>query len=753
MCSGCSARPAAATDSTTTIAPTFVSAVNDVRIVSHADFVLKGSGVQAGGSIFVEAQNVQILAMQNLSFHQDITEKWGFFSDSAANNGTASVTFAWQDSKTVNNEWQSISQASSLQAGGNVSINAGSKVSVTGSTVTAAGDVSINAAQVELAAAQDTVTRQKTTTVDSFGILPAMNNGFGFSIGSKKVSDETGQTQISNIGALIGSTGGAVTINAGEALTAQGSIIEALAGNVTLTAGAITLAAGVDSFTTYAIHKERFVGLNVSAEAGGNNPLSGLQKGATYLNAADKTKDPQAKLLYEAAAGVQAAQGLLNAYNATQSHPGAHLLRYQDRHRRLGEHLGIGLDGPAGERRLHPGGGQSGPLCDGWRSDPQGRQRQRLQCDDVRPARRGHAEPRANQYCLCPQFECFGLRWPRRKRQLRCIGLQRELWHKRQRLEFGLGKPDNLGQSRADHGERLELGDAHLRARHEPLRRGGFGRRHRRAGGAQPYHRQRPGYGAANRVAHLMGLQRHGWLRLGVVVSASYAKGDAYGNYASVTTTSGLFAGSSGYAVTVGGTTTLTAAALASSADASKNSLTTGALVTNNLANSMNWKASYWGFSFSASTAGMGGVQPGLSQKTGGNSTGQAQATIAPGTVNILNAGLQKSLTGKTPDQIVAALNRAAAAQNKAADKLPGGLQQTLQNQADRSNALIAASNSTAKLVGDVSDQNSASRPQGCGGSQRPADRRRTSRHSPSSGAKAKTAWRARSCMARRKAC
>ena len=67
-----------------------------------------------------------------------------------------------------------------------------------------------------------------------------------------------------------------------------------------------------------------------------------------------------------------------------------------------------------------------------------------------------------------------------------------------------------------------------------------------------------------------------------------------------------------------------------------------------------------------------------------------------------MNAALQKSLTGKTPDQVVAALNRATAAQNKAADKLPGGLAQTLQNQADRSNALAAASSSTAKLAGDV---------------------------------------------------
>ena len=58
---------------------------------------------------------------------------------------------------------------------------------------------------------------------------------------------------------------------------------------------------------------------------------------------------------------------------------------------------------------------------------------------------------------------------------------------------------------------------------------------------------------------------------------------------------------------------------------------------------------------------------------------------------------------------MIAALNRAAAAQNKAADTLPGGLAQTLQNQADRSNAMMAASSSTAKLVGDVASMLKAS--------------------------------------------
>jgi hypothetical protein len=47
----------------------------------------------------------------------------------------------------------------------------------------------------------------------------------------------------------------------------------------------------------------------VSIEGAGLNPLGQVQKDTAYLSAADKTKDPQAMRLYEAAAGVQAAQG------------------------------------------------------------------------------------------------------------------------------------------------------------------------------------------------------------------------------------------------------------------------------------------------------------------------------------------------------------------------------------------------------------------------------------------------------------
>ena len=88
------------TDSSTTIAPTFVSAVNDVRIVSHADLVLKGSGVQAGGSIFVDAQNVQITGDAELSPTTRTSPRSGGSSRTRRRTtARPAVTFAWQDTQ------------------------------------------------------------------------------------------------------------------------------------------------------------------------------------------------------------------------------------------------------------------------------------------------------------------------------------------------------------------------------------------------------------------------------------------------------------------------------------------------------------------------------------------------------------------------------------------------------------------------------------------------------------------------------
>ncbi len=177
--------------------------------------------------------------------------------------------------------------------------------------------LSLTAARVNVTAAQETITTQSNTTTGTIGLMPAMNNGLGFAIGAREVSDTGVETTVASVGGLIGSTGGAVLIDASESITVRGGVIGSLQADSTiLNAPSVSVSANADSFTAYALHTDKFVGLNVSVEAGAANPLSGVQKGAGYLSAADKTQDPQAKLLYEAAAGAQGAQGLLNLYKA-----------------------------------------------------------------------------------------------------------------------------------------------------------------------------------------------------------------------------------------------------------------------------------------------------------------------------------------------------------------------------------------------------------------------------------------------------
>ncbi|KQX97963.1 hypothetical protein ASD22_12270 [Rhodanobacter sp. Root480] len=84
---------------------------------------------------------------------------------------------------------------------------------------------------------------------------------------------------------------------------------------------------------------------------------------------------------------------------------------------------------------------------------------------------------------------------------------------------------------------------------------------------------------------------------------ASYSQSNISNNYQSVTDQTGLAAGDGGFDIHVGDTTTLTGAALASTADASKNLLDTGSLVVNDLHNSAHSSASQVRFSYSSSSS------------------------------------------------------------------------------------------------------------------------------------------------------
>ncbi|MGF6999617.1 hemagglutinin repeat-containing protein [Paraburkholderia sp. GAS32] len=174
--------------------------------------------------------------------------------------------------------------------------------------------------------------------------------------------------------------------------------------------------------------------------------------------------------------------------------------------------------------------------------------------------------------------------------------------------------------------------------------------------------------------------------------SASFSSqhGSANGNYAAVTEQAGIQAGSGGFDVNVKGNTDLKGAYIASDADPSKNTLTTGTLTYSDIQNHSDYSSSTSGFS-----AGTSGVMPMLGQSASGSSSATTKSGVSTGTIAVTDSASQK--------QDVASLNRDTSNLNGTVSKLPD-VNTVLGNQTDVMNAATAAAEAVAKDVGTYAD-------------------------------------------------
>lgn len=189
--------------------------------------------------------------------------------------------------------------------------------------------------------------------------------------------------------------------------------------------------------------------------------------------------------------------------------------------------------------------------------------------------------------------------------------------------------------------------------------------------------------------------------------SFSAQNGHADGNYAGVKEQAGIQAGSGGFDVTVKGNTDLKGAYIGSTADASKNSLTTGTLTTSDIENHSHYSANSAGFSAGASVgvstkavgpssvSGSGGVTPMVFQNDSGDQSATTKSAVSAGTINITKPGEQT--------QDVANLNRDATDLNGTVSKTPD-VQKMLSQQADTMNAAQAAGQTVSQAIGLYAD-------------------------------------------------
>ncbi|ACR30312.1 filamentous hemagglutinin family outer membrane protein [Burkholderia glumae BGR1] len=191
---------------------------------------------------------------------------------------------------------------------------------------------------------------------------------------------------------------------------------------------------------------------------------------------------------------------------------------------------------------------------------------------------------------------------------------------------------------------------------------------------------------------------------IGVSGSFSAQHGNASGNYAAVGEQAGIQAGSGGFDVTVKGNTDLKGAVIASTADASKNNLTTGTLSFSDIQDHSHYSASSGGIgagvsvgtsekiSGKDSVSGKGGVSPMVGQSAGGDASATTRSAVGAGTITVTNAAGQA--------QDVAGLSRDTSNTNGAVSKTPD-VQQLLSQQADTMNAAQAAGQTVATAIGD----------------------------------------------------
>ncbi|ELY3761924.1 hemagglutinin repeat-containing protein, partial [Cronobacter universalis] len=199
-------------------------------------------------------------------------------------------------------------EAGTLLSGDNVTLKAGEDLLVKGSAVAGDGNVALSAGKnVEIAAATNTDSNWQLKEKKKSGLMGS--GGIGFTIGSSKTRHELkekGTTQSQSV-STVGSTGGNVSITAGEQARVSGA--DLVAGkNLTLTGDSVIIEPGHDKRTSDQKFEQKSSGLTVALTGAVVDAVNNAVTAAK-----DATKQSDSRL-----AALQATKSVLSGYQAVQ---------------------------------------------------------------------------------------------------------------------------------------------------------------------------------------------------------------------------------------------------------------------------------------------------------------------------------------------------------------------------------------------------------------------------------------------------
>ncbi|WP_390623182.1 hemagglutinin repeat-containing protein [Ralstonia syzygii] len=568
----------------------------------------------------------------------------------------------------------------SMLSADSVSVSAGRDLNVKGSSVAATNDATLNAQRdinIESATASSSEMHFREETRS--GLMGS--GGVGFTVGSRKQSEDDRSTQTTAVASTVGSTNGNVSLTAGNHYQQTGSNVIAVQGDIDIQAKKVDITEARETSHSRQETKFEQSGLTVAATA---PVIAALQTASQMGSAASQTSDARLKLL---AGGATALAGK-NAADAIAADPksggGASISitvggskseskQTQDADSAVGSTVRAG-----GDVRIHAtGDGQNSTLTIQG-SNIQAGKDARLKADgdiNLQAAKSSSDMERSSSsmsggvgvaVSVSSNGASFGV--TANASASRGTGNGHDVtWtnthvNAGNQLTLESGGDTNIKGAVAS-GKQVVAnvgGDLNVASQQD----------------TSTFHSKDQSIGGSITVGY------------GFSGSASASQQKIDSDYASVTEQSGIKAGDGGFQVNVKGNTDLKGAVIASTSKAVQdgaNSLTTATLTTSEIHNHADYSASSIGLGggYSSGGSGVGTNQKGEAT-TGGDkvpgttlpsaggfsaappivmgASGSGSSTtvsgISGGAIHITDGAKQQALTGKDADQAVASVNR-----------------------------------------------------------------------------------------------
>jgi filamentous hemagglutinin len=642
---------------------------DNINIVAGHDLTTEGATVKATGDIALAAgHDINLLATTDTydQTHDETVKKSGF----VMNRGGGLVQ---QGKKTVTDDDTAQHVANgTLLSGDSISIAAGHDVLGEGAKIAGTHDVVVAAGNdLHLTTAVDTYDDSHDKSVTTTGYS---RSGLNELYGQAKDSRGESSQQVTHTGSVVGSTDGSVTLTAGGNLHLTGTDVISKT-STTIVGKNVTIDADMDMLDTQQSQKHSEGGITGGLGGGLYDIAMSARSDTMHASNADDDRLKAlyaAKAAYEVKDGIQAVQGMSGISDAGSAAAATG----------INVQVGIGGSSASSKTSTHDGTSYGGHITSGGNITI-GATGGDLTLIGAEVSGKNVALAATNDINLLSQSEEHSLKNDS-KNSSGSVGVSfgSDGFGIYASASVGTGKAHGNGTTHAettiDADDRLTIVSGHDTTIEGAQLKGS--QVIADIGNNLTIRSEQDTDDYASKTMQAGGKVMVGITQSGFVSgSAYYAASKVDSQYTGVNEVSGIKAGDGGFQIDVGGTTHLVGGQIASVADPTKNLLSTGDLVWEDLRNESKYNASQVSFSggstMSSNVAGAIGAAVSMATPQHGNSSSDTMSGVAKGTIIVRNDP-SKDLSGldRAPTLDDAALKNSYDAQKVADQQQLGAL-------------------------------------------------------------------------------